>query len=512
MSIARKFNIRLILSILPFLLASPAITTEWKSDWEWMEGEKSGVNFGSYPLGRTYPLAQRFEVFRTGWESHRVSAELGKVWSELPPAIPLKFQHIFVPGIDVQLNLGLRREISAWHKDPLGGNWPLSSKEVDLNQPTVGFFRAEKNWGGLTLGRFPLHWSPSDEYGLALSHSVPYHNGMTFFLRSNHIQYLFLVSSLNPWLEGSPQGDTSNTDYPFGSEAWRQRHYPDKWSENAHLRVYADPIKTLIAHRIEIAYGSWQAGITELNVIGGKTPDGLDLNPFGVYHNDFKEGFASKAISLDTKIKLPLNFTLFGELFIDDLRYSATEGEGSPSIIGLLGGLEHVWTRNPQSQLMQSFHVIQTDPLMYRYYQPYNTLSSRFILTSNNQEEGATPFVDKYVVDYPLGYTRGGDALDFRYKARVQFGPNRGVLRLEYLTHGGAVLNIPYEQLADGTANKNRYKREEWIVRFIASRVLGHGATLIAGAEEQVLLWPSRIQRDLSNHYQLNLGVSWQWP
>jgi hypothetical protein len=300
-------------------------------------------------------------------------------------------------------------------------------------------------------------------------------------------------------------------DYPVGSEEWRQRHYPGRLNDNAHLRVYDNRVKTLIAHRLEVFLGPVNAGITELNVIGGKVPDFLDLNPFSIYHNDFKDGFANVSVSLDAKARLPHGFAVFGELFLDDVRYSETEGKSSPNVLGLLAGLEHAWNRNPEFEIRQAVQIIQTDPLLYRAYQPYKTLHSRMILTSNNQENGANPFVDKYVVDYPLGYARGGDALDYRYAATFNTGPYQARLGLEYLTHGGAALALAYEDLLDGSADKNPYQTEEWRASLLGSREWG-AFKIQAGLGGQVVLYPARVPREKNAHFQGALGLAWRWP
>ncbi len=470
------------------------------------------LNAGAYPLERTYPLADSFEVFRTGWEAHRASAELGRVWENLPPAADLEFRYAFSPGARIYLRMGLKRDISAWHDDPAGENWPLSDKEVDLNQPVAGYFHAENGWGAVTVGRFPVHWSPSEEYGLALSRSVPYHNGVMIAARMKRMRYLFLVSSLNPWLEGMPDStDTLSTNYRVGSEEWQQRHYPGSLNDNAHLRVYDERIKTLITHRLEFPWDSGVFGITELSVVGGKTPDLRDLNPFGLWHNEFRDGFTSMAVSLDAKTRLPFGFSTFGELFLDDLRFGETESSSTPTILGWMLGLEHRWMCG-FCLLSQSFHAIHTDDLMYRYLQPYNTLTSRFLLASNNQKDGANPFVDKYVVDYPLGYARGGGAMDWRYAARLTAGKTRATLHLDYLTFDGASLEIPFAALSDGSADKSPYQTEEWRVSLTGDRDLPWGLKVHAGAGWQWLLFPARNPRGPYSHGQCAFGLSWTFP
>ena len=86
--------------------------------------------------------------------------------------------------------------------------------------------------------------------------------------KTPHVRYRLLLSSLNPWLEGTPAGDTSSEVYPPGSEEYLQRHYgSDHGASIFHKRIYADDIKTLFAHRLEGEWGPVGLGITETQVI-----------------------------------------------------------------------------------------------------------------------------------------------------------------------------------------------------------------------------------------------------
>jgi hypothetical protein len=292
-----------------------------------------------------------------------------------------------------------------------------------------------------------LHWSPSPEFGLALSSAVPYHNGAQFVFKFPRLRYRFLVSSLNPWLEGTPAGGTSSEDYPVGSEEWRQRNYPSiGGTGNAHKRVYDARIKTLLAHRLEGWWGPVSLGITETNVVGGKVPDLRDMNPFAVFHNDFRDGYSNNGVSVDALVRLPAGFSLAAEVLMDDLEYSETEGESATtSVLGYLGALRHSfmargWLFN------QSLHAVYTNPFLYGFQQPLNTLASRHVLTSNFQDDSDPVFVDKYVVDYPIGYLRGGDAMDLWYRILAADGGRLSLLlSLGLLAKGEVTLHTPFE-------------------------------------------------------------------
>jgi hypothetical protein len=402
---------------------------------------------GAYPLERPRNAIRPFETFDGSWVSARVDPELGGQWSRLPPLAALALRYPVTTRSVVAFRFGLHRDLSAWSEDPSGSNIPLSDREVDLNEPSLGYFRAEDGHYAFTVGRFPVHWSPSPDYGLALSRSVPYHNGAEFALKVPHGRYRFLVSSLNPWLEGTPSGDSSGEGYPPGSEEYRQRHYlADHGAALFHNRVYAERIKTLFAHRLEAGLGPVSLGITETQVIGGKPPDLRDAAPFVFFHNDFKEGYANGALSLDASLRLPKGFALAAEYYIDDASYPGTEGGGgTPSLGGWMLALRQACTAGGWL-IGQSLHAIRTDPYLYGYLQPLNTAASRMVLTSNNQRGGDPLFTDKYVVDYPLGYFRGGDAFDIWYRLDAWKGERwRAAFAAGVLAKGETDLYVPYE-------------------------------------------------------------------
>jgi hypothetical protein len=473
------------------------------------------LDLGAYPLERPRNAIRPFEHFDGTWSSARVDPELGGQWSRLPPLAALGLRYPVTTHSLLAFRIGLRRDLSAWSADPSGSNLPLSDREVDLNEPSLGYFHAEDAYYAFTVGRFPLHWSPSPEYGLALSRSVPYHNGAEFALKVPHGRYRFLASSLNPWLEGTPSGDSSGENYPPGSEEYRQRHYPsDHGAGLFHKRVYDARIKTLFAHRVEGDIGPLSLGITETQVIGGKTPDFRDAGPFVFFHNDFKEGYANGALSLDASLRLPKGFVLLGEYYIDDAAYSETEGDGdTPSLSGWMVGVRQAFTAG--SWLIgQSLHAIRTDPYLYGYLQPLNTAASRIVLASNNQGHGDSLFTDKYVVDYPLGYFRGGDAFDFWYRLDAWKGERwRATFAAGVLAKGEVDLYVPYETYYSAAHDApSGVPEREVRLRLEGECRPGRGLSLRAGAGWRRIGNAGHVRGDDRYERQAMCGIAWTFP
>ncbi len=486
----------------------------------WFQGS---IAYGVYPANKQYPFGQPFETFRGNWGSLHLNTEQGIAANQVPPALTLALAYPFTEHLFAYARASLKRDIRSWHADALGNNWPHSTDEVDLNEPSLGYLVADASWGRLLLGRFPAHMGPSPEFSLLLSASKPYYDGAMASLKAPAVRYHFFIASLNTWLQGTPPGDTASENYPVGSEAWRQTHYTQSIAENAHLRVYDAKAKTLTIHRLEWLLGNarenkpsaWGAvlGLSEMQVIGGKTPDFLDVEPFTVWHNDFKNGYTNTLTHLDARLNLPYGVTLFGELAMDDLPYAPKEGKKQKAILGQLFGGEKT-LRIGASALRQRIHFILTDPKLYRFTQPYNTFSARQVLSTNEQPTSDPAFIDRFVIDYPVGYFRGGDARDLWYSA-LWVMPRRGWLRhggqcethLAYLQHGESDDLTPAQAIAENATTPTGTMLEEW--RESLQMTIG----LPKGWQTSVGLGANQWAKGNASgsHFWAQAGLVWRW-
>jgi hypothetical protein len=278
-----------------------------------------------------------------------------------------------------------------------------------------------------------------------------------------------------------------------------------------HKRVYAEKIKTLFAHRLEGEIGRLALGTTETQVIGGKVPDFRDAGTFVFFHNDFKDGYTNSALSLDASVRLPAGFALAGELYLDDLQYSETEGNGNTaSLTGYLLSIRHAASFRGWS-VTQSIHAVRTDPFLYGYSLPLTTLSSRQMLATNYGDRQNGQLIDRYVVDYPIGYLRGGDAFDFWYRMEVWRGAR---LRLSgeagILAKGQVGLDTPYEEyytssheFPTGTVERElRLAAEgEYFWR--------HGLSAQAGAGLQAFRNENHVPGEDPVRAQISAGIRW---
>ncbi len=339
-------------------------------------------------------------------------AELAKSWEDVAPPFSMQISYRYKHMAYAYFELNIERALDAWHQDPYSRNTPLTSDGFNINEPSLGYFACDRELFFLQVGRFPVHWSPSIYTGVSLTKSVPYHDALMGTLKTNFFQFHYLVSSLNPWLSGKPD---INGVFPSNSEEDQQRAFLSE-DFNARNKTYTQPVKTLFAHRMELGTRVFELGFTEQIIVGGKSPAWRDGSPFISFHNNYGDGYDNVAVGMDIKMKLPRSLKIYGELFIDDLKES--DDGGTPTLLAWMGGIEKS-LHFPGILTHHVLEVVSTDPLVYNYRRPLLKMYSRHVIKSNYVQFDADPFVDTYIVDYPLGYFRGAGALDFWYHLKA---------------------------------------------------------------------------------------------
>ncbi len=471
---------------------------------------KISSSIGNQAAKLKYPLGTPFETYNGNWVSYKLNPELGQAWESLPALVQTEWQYQFAPQFFFYFRMNLKRDLAAWHDDAAGWNIPFTQSEVNLNEPSRGYMQWANSYSNIIFGRFPIHWSPSLEYGTTLTSSVPYHDGLMWNLTFPHLQYHFLISSMNPRLEGTP--DSVGENFPLGSEEYRQRHY-SSLAGNAHNRIYTEHIKTLIAHRLQWGWRFLELGITELYMIGGKVPDLRDANPLVSFHNNFNEGYSNTGVGLDGKVYIGKGLSLFGETFLDDVQYKPTEGnDQSPSILGFMLGANH-FIKWKAVQIRQSLHYIKTDPFLYNFWQPYNTLYSRHILTSNTNHQDSY-FVDKYVIDYPIGYFRGADAEDIWYKISATFPCKwTSSLKLGILSQGKYDAYTPFEEyFKNSTTTSSPLNEEEIRFEWANTYAWKYGLSGKINLNWQSLENLNHQTNSSANRFSLSSALTWTIP
>jgi len=250
----------------------------------------SNSHFKYYPLGDSLDnMGSTGGKIKTLW----VNQENGRKWHTTPSFFSLNSKYTFMPGVLAYLKINIRKTYDAWFDDALAFNVPQSTEHIDINEPSLGYIYFGKKYLDLTIGRFPLHWSPSPRFGMTFSSSSPYFDGIYGVLKSSFFSYHYLIAGMDPWLSGTPAsfGDS----IPIGSEEYINQNpdyldYPEG-DFNARNKFYSAPHKTFTAHRVQFATQQFILGLTEISMVGGKAPSLRDVLPMIAKHNNNENSF-----------------------------------------------------------------------------------------------------------------------------------------------------------------------------------------------------------------------------
>ncbi|AEJ61889.1 hypothetical protein Spith_1628 [Spirochaeta thermophila DSM 6578] len=356
-------------------------------------------------LPRTDGLSLRFQPF-IGVGDWPVDLVRGDYWAAGVPVNPA--EHLFYlsdhipPFLLLQVSghagpFGLHIEIPVqkeylsratypstnYLSDSLAGAFDITHYSFDMTFPHTAYLYYASEPFYFAAGRFPLKWGRA-RYPLTISPST-YQDNLTASWQGGAFRYTFHVISSSPLL-GNSEEDIQTHCYDYLSEG----------------RIFSDPYKTIAAHRLDLLGPLWRVGVGEINIIGGKAPDLLDVSPLMYYHNTYGEGYSNVVFALDGDLTLWDSLTIYGEASFDDADVPLTEAgvDYKPGAYGFNFGLE--WNQ-PGWQVWAEYDY--TSEWMYvTSYLPYLHVNVRHFYIDNYTSPS------RILVDYPLGFTYGPDA------------------------------------------------------------------------------------------------------
>ncbi|HKL85786.1 MAG TPA: hypothetical protein VJ861_05605 [Treponemataceae bacterium] len=161
------------------------------------------------------------------------------------------------------------------------------------------------------------------------------------------------------------------------------------------------PAKLFTYHRVEFKpFQRIGFGLTEMQLLGGKTPDLLNLLPAGGWHNTFTAGVSNVMMQIDAW-GVPINGLLLrGEFVTDDTKAPAEKGTAAkPNSwaweLGATWVLPFTGTKWTHAIDAEYSHV---DTWTYNRWQPWLIMYQRQMFTGGHGG-----------IDIPLGHSEGGD-------------------------------------------------------------------------------------------------------
>jgi len=310
--------------------------------------------------------------------------------------------------------------------------YPRPSSEDFADKSTFGYdiyiydkdkyyllFKAYPFW--MIAGKYPTDWGEL-ERGVYLSDSLPYVKGITSGYENEKLRVIFGIYTFDAAL--SPQELIRQKDQTIDSNS-------DRRPLTIPLSGYGDPFKTLIIHRLEVRpFSGIMIAVNELNLIGGKMVDIVDVNPFGILHNTFGEGFSNTMLGVDFSAVIPYGMSVYGQFAMDDFLVPQTESGSQaykPTAFAYGAGLRKVFKEhNLYISPKIEFYKIYT--WMYNRWQPLLKFTGRF---------GG--------IDIPMGFDYGNDMQGMLIGADIFTDEKMKIfLGAEYYQKGSVDLNTSY--------------------------------------------------------------------
>ncbi|MDK2885596.1 MAG: hypothetical protein PWP54_154 [Thermosipho sp. (in: thermotogales)] len=278
---------------------------------------------------------------------------------------------------------------------------------LDPSLPLFSFLSLKGENFEITTGRFPLKWGYA-KYPVTISPTTFQDNvNLVFYFPKT--KYYFIAISSYP-------GFTAEEKNLFGNGL--------------------EDIKTIFGHRIEFDFDRINFSLGELNVIGGRTPDIIDIGPVVIYHHNFRNN-SNVVGMLDFEVNLNDNFSTYGELSVDDIVLPEEAGGNSrPFAYAYVFGFKYSLGKD---FVLKGEYNFVNEWMYTTYDSPYMTVNVRHLFATKD---------GRFFADYPLGFIYGPDAtmLTFSFEAKIS----------------DVFLALEYNHLTKGTVIEDGYERWRW--------------------------------------------------
>jgi hypothetical protein len=365
--------------------------------------------------------ADTIEKFGDNWRALRIPLETARSFESLKPFFTLVLGANYKDDFLIYVEFPLRRDIEAWYQDSYKRTYTFKPSELDLNVPTEAWGQWNNPTGFIKFGRFKPEIAPTPN-SIVLS-GAPHHDAIHWKFNAGVARYDLLLISLNAWLSADEQKDQHNIQIP-----------------NARKRIYEDPTKNLLLHKVGIEGGFGYISIIEQSLIGGKNLEFRDFSPFAAWHNNFSYGYSKMSTAFEAGLRPAKNSEFYWQFVMEDIQSPVGEVKGDVgyTTLAFLAGYKQKIPLGIYGKIESRIDAVRTDPQFNNNNVPLQKMTSRKIYNSNFREQGKPNFADMYIVDYPLGYRRGPDAIDLWWNIKYASANKKFSAELEtaYLRQG----------------------------------------------------------------------------
>ena len=273
----------------------------------------------------------------------------------------------------------------------------------------------------VVFGEYTSDWGDF-ERNLFLSDSLPFVRGITGGYENKGLKIIFGIYDL---------------DFELSDDEWIIQKMPGI-DGNSDRRVldgekgYSEPYKTFIIHRIEFdSLNFLRVSFNEINLVGGKIPDLVDVNPMGILHNTYGEGYSNAMLGADFSLIPFEKLQIYGQFAMDDFVVPDTEGGATnykPTSLAYALGARYVY-RIDDYYLSPKFEYYKVYTWMYNRWQKLLKFTANY--------DG---------VEIPVGFDYGNDMEGFLFGFDLIFDWDLKVKFLaEFYKKGAIDLNTSYD-------------------------------------------------------------------
>jgi len=374
------------------------------------------------------------ENFGGNWRALRVPLQTGRYFETLPPFFVLGLGANYKDDFLIHSEFPLRRDIEAWYQDSYKRAYTFAPSELDLNVPTEAWGQWNNPVGFVKFGRFKPEIAPTPN-SIILG-GAPHHDAIHWKFAAGIARYDFLIVSLNAWL--SKDEDTLQAQVTI---------------PNARGRTYTEHTKNLLLHRVGIDGGFGYISIAEQSLIGGKNLEFRDFSPFTAWHNNFSYGYSKMSTAFEAGLRPIKNSEFYWQFVMEDIQSPVGEVEGDKgyTTFAFLAGYKQKIPLGDFGEIESRIDAVRTDPQYNNNKVPLQKMTSRKIYNSNFREQGKPNFADMYIVDYPLGYRRGPDAIDLWWNLKYISANKKFNAELEtaYLRQGDCEIYSDHKECSE---------------------------------------------------------------
>ena len=410
--------------------------------------------------------ADTMEKFGSNWRALRIPLQTGRYFESLPPFFVLGLEANYKDNFSIHAEFPLRRDIEAWYQDPYKRVYAFKPSELDLNVPTEAWGQWNNPAGFVKFGRFKPEIAPTPN-SIILG-GAPHHDAIHWKFAAGIARYDFLLVSLNAWLSKDEDTLQAKVTIP-----------------NARERTYTEHSKNLLLHRVGLDGNFGYISITEQSLIGGKNLEFRDISPFAAWHNNFSYGYGKMSVALETGLRPIKNSEFYWQFVMEDIQSPVGEVEGDKgyTTLAFLAGYRQKIYLGNYGEIESRIDAVRTDPQFNNNKVPLQKMTSRKIYNSNFREQGNPNYADMYIVDYPLGYRRGPDAIDLWWNLKYTSANKKFNSELEtaYLRQGDCEVYSDHNECSQRKVLSG-IKEKIFLLDFLANYFYNGNFSIYAGA------------------------------